>query len=154
MKRITIIGYPEIVRNGLFGLISASNEYSVTFFSDPVAFIKHTWAFPPDLVIMDQVVPSMNCVEAIKEIKKHWGKCKILFCCYSIADEDIQKAFKAGVSGYIFWDASSDEILLSISQILSGHYYVTPLILSIILNKLCQNIQTLQSPVNASSKLI
>ena len=143
MKRITIIGYPEIVRKGMCGLISARNIYSVTCFSDPVAFIKHTWAFSPDLVIMDQVMPSMNCVEAIKEIKKRWGKCKVLFCCVSSADEDIQKAFKAGVSGYIFLDASSDEILLSISQILSGHYYVTPLILPIILNKLCQNTQSL-----------
>jgi DNA-binding NarL/FixJ family response regulator len=86
---------------------------------------------------MDQTMPSMNGIETVLAIKRHWKKCSILFYTDNNIDEDIQKAFRAGVSGYILRSANANEIMVAIARILSGSYHVSSAILPIILNRLC-----------------
>ena len=114
-------------------LLSNNPNHSVSHASDPISMFRQTWSSPPDLVIMDKVMPNMNGIEAIQEIKKRWLETRILVFTSKNTQENIARAFNAGANGYLLRSADPDELLYAVNQVLQGNYYVTPAILPIVL---------------------
>lgn len=136
MYKIAIIEDQTIIRAGLYAVLTQEPEFNVASQStDPVAMLRQTWTTPPDLVLLDLVMPKMNGVEAIEEIKKRWHSTKILVYTYKDGGECISNAFQAGADGYVLKGASTDELIAAIKNILLGHYYVSSAILSKIMNR-------------------
>lgn len=133
MYKIALIESQAIVREGLRMLLSSNTANTVSHASDPIALFRQTWSSPPDLVIMDKVMPSMNGVETIQEIKKRWLETRILVFTSRCRQENIARAFNAGAHGYLLRSADPDELLYATNQVLQGNYYVTPAILPIVL---------------------
>lgn len=71
----------------------------------------------PDLILMDLVLPGMNGLEAIKQIKDFLPEIKIA-ACSSIQDEHFQKkAFDAGCFIYISKPFKKEELLQVFSMV-------------------------------------
>jgi DNA-binding NarL/FixJ family response regulator len=143
MNRIAIVESQAIVREGLRMLLSSEPNFSISHAADPIALFRQTWSTPPDLVIMDKVMPSMNGVEAIQEVKKRWNTTKVLIFTAKNAEVNITRAFQAGARGYILKDADPDELLFAISHLLSGYFYVSPAILPTVIQGYCRVEKTL-----------
>jgi DNA-binding NarL/FixJ family response regulator len=143
MNRVAIVESQAIVREGLRMLLSSEPGFSVSHATDPVALFRQTWSTPPDLVIMDKVMPSMNGVEAIQEVKKRWNNTKVLIFTAKNKEENIIRAFQAGARGYILKDAAPEELLFAISHLLAGYYYVAPSILPTVIQGYCRVEKTL-----------
>jgi DNA-binding NarL/FixJ family response regulator len=143
MNRIAIVESQAIVREGLRMLLSSEPGFSVTHAVNPIALFRQTWSTPPDLVIMDKVMPSMNGVEAIQEVKKRWNTTKVLIFTAKNAEVNITRAFQAGARGYILKDADPDELLFAITHLLSGYFYVSPAILPTVIQGYCRVEKTL-----------
>lgn len=133
MYKIAIIENQAIVREGLRMLLANNSAYNVSHASDPITLFRQTWSIPPDLVIMDKVMPNMNGIEAIQHIKKRWLETRILVFTSKNTQENIARAFNAGANGYLLRSADPDELLYAINQVLQGYYYVTPAILPTVL---------------------
>jgi DNA-binding NarL/FixJ family response regulator len=133
MYKIAVVESQAIVREGLRMLLSGDSKFTVSNAIDPIALFRQTWSTPPDLVIMDKVMPGMNGVEALHEIKKRWIDTKVLIFTSRNTQENIARAFHAGASGYLLRSADPDELLFAINQLLLGNFYVTPAILPTVL---------------------
>lgn len=138
VNRIAIVESQAIIREGLRLLLSKEQNFSVTQAADPIALFRQTWNRPPDVVIMDKVMPNMNGIEAIQEIKKRWADTKILIFSAKQAEENVLRAFQAGANGYILKSASPEELLFAVTHVSTGNFYVSPAILPYILEGYCR----------------
>lgn len=137
MYKIAIIEDQIIMRAGLSAILAQESQFNIDSQSaDPIDFLRKTWGTPPNLVLLDMIMPKMNGAEAITEIKKRWhNSIKILIYTYKDTGDSISEAFQAGADGYLTKDTSTDELISAIKHILAGNYYVSAPILSKIMNR-------------------
>jgi len=135
MHKIAIIESESIIREGLSVLISKESGFTVDFqASAPVALFRQAWLTPPNVILLDMMMPKNYGIEVIKEIKKRWQATKILIFTLKDTEENICAAFRAGADGYILKGTTLSELIVAIKSILAGQYYVCPEILPQIIN--------------------
>jgi DNA-binding NarL/FixJ family response regulator len=78
----------------------------------------------PDLVLMDLSMPGMNGIEAITEIKARYPKVKILVLTVHINEEYIHACIRAGANGYIVKDATREQFMGAVQDVLLGHTHL------------------------------
>jgi len=136
MYKIAIVEEQTIIRAGLYAVLTQEPQFNVVCQSrDPIELFRQTWFAPPDLVLLDMIMPKMNGMEAIEETKKRWDGAKVLIYTFKNTEESISDAFQAGADGYLLKDASTDELISAIKNVLSGHYHVSDAILPKIMNR-------------------
>lgn len=116
-----------ILREGLRALLSAHQEFDVIGEAeDGRDLIRCVETLNPDLILADLSMPRMNGLDAIREIKKHGKGIRVIVLTVHRDEEYIQAALGAGADGYILKDASYDELVLAIKNVLSGKRYLSP----------------------------
>jgi two-component system response regulator NreC len=75
------------------------------------------------VVLMDQVMPGLNGVEATRTIRKRFPKTKVLILTGYMEDEQILAALRAGAAGYVVKRSNVEELLLGIQAVQRGNPY-------------------------------
>ena len=97
-------------------------------YTDVRPFLADVRQLKPDIVILDVVMPSMNGLEAAREILKLMPKTRIIFLT---ADENPAVAFAAigaGAAAYLLKRSTGSELPLVIREVMKNRRYVTPLL--------------------------
>ena len=116
-----------ILRGGLRALISSSPDFEVVAEAgDGQEAIKFVEQLKPELVIMDLSMPRMTGMDAFLEIRKRIPKTKIVVLTMHKTEEHIFAALKAGADGYVLKDATYDELIMAVKNVLSGKRYHSP----------------------------
>jgi DNA-binding NarL/FixJ family response regulator len=116
-----------ILREGLRALISSNPDFEVVAEAgDGQEAINFVEKLKPDLVLMDLSMPRMNGMDAIREIRKRVPETKVVVLTMHKTEEHILAAFKAGADGYVLKDATHDELIMAIKNVLSGKRYLSP----------------------------
>jgi DNA-binding NarL/FixJ family response regulator len=68
----------------------------------------------------------MNGFEAIREIKKTEPSIKIIALTVHNTEEYILMTLQAGADGYVLKDATHDELLMAVRQVISGKRFLSP----------------------------
>ncbi len=135
MYKIAIIESESIIREGLCLLLSNDPDFTVDFqAAAPVALFRQAWLTPPDLILLDMMMPKRYGIEVIEEIKKRWRATKVLIFTLKDTEENICDAFRAGADGYILKGTTLPQLINAIKNILAGQYYVSADILPKIIN--------------------
>jgi DNA-binding NarL/FixJ family response regulator len=82
--------------------------------------------YRPDVILMDNRMPEMDGVEAVKEIKKILPEIKIIMLSTYKEDNFVHSALKAGASGYLLKDISPTELIAAIRALVSGVVQISP----------------------------
>jgi DNA-binding NarL/FixJ family response regulator len=136
MYKIAIVEDQTIIRAGLYAVLTQEPQFNVVSQSgDPIELFRQTWFVPPDLVLLDLIMPKMNGVEAIEEVKKRWHGTKVLVYTFKDAGASISDAFQAGADGYLLKNASTEELVSAVKNVLAGHYYISDEILPTIMSR-------------------
>jgi len=126
-KKILIAEDQTLVRKGLRSLLTPSDEWEVVGEAeDGLAAIRGVQQYEPALIILDLSMPKMNGIAAIKKIKAQYPETKVLALTVHKSEEHILAAFEAGADGYCLKDAPVDELLTSVTNVLSGKSYLSP----------------------------
>ena len=128
-KRQTIVIAEDytILREGLRALISSNPDFEVVAEAgDGQEAIKFVQKLKPDLVLMDLSMPRMSGMDAILEIRKRVPKTKIVVLTIHKTEEHVIAALKAGTDGYVLKDATYDELIMAVKNVLSGKRYLSP----------------------------
>lgn len=127
--RIVIAEDHTILREGLRALLSSNPDFEVIGEAeDGLDAIRCVEKLMPDLVLMDLTMPRMNGMEVIKEIKRRCPEVKIIVLTVHRTEEYVFASLHAGADGYVLKDATSDELLLAIGNVLKGKSYLSPTI--------------------------
>jgi DNA-binding NarL/FixJ family response regulator len=89
----------------------------------------------PDVVLMDVRMPRRSGIEATQKIKELLPHVKILVLTNSDEEADLYDSIKAGASGYLLKEISSDEVADSIRSVIQGHSRISPAMASKLLSE-------------------
>jgi DNA-binding NarL/FixJ family response regulator len=120
---VIIIEDNELLRDSLKEAINKSSSINcINAFGSGEAALEfiESEELVPDIILLDIGLPGMSGIELIPELKKLSPSSKIIIITIHDDDENVFNAICAGASGYLLKDLSSDSIVNSISEVMSG----------------------------------
>lgn len=125
--RVLIADDHKIVVEGLKRLLDPEFDV-VGAVEDGRELLKAAEKLRPDVIVADISMPSLNGIEAVRQIKKVHEEMKVVFLTMHPDVAYAARAFEAGASGYVLKHSAPDELVTAIRESLQGRTYVTPLI--------------------------
>ena len=80
----------------------------------------------PDVTLMDLRLPGTNGTDTLVAIRGEFPQARIIMLTSSDNDGEIQRALRAGASGYVLKSTPQDELLAVIRSVHAGKRYVPP----------------------------
>ena len=77
----------------------------------------------PDVALLDYEMPVMNGLEATEQIKRDFFGVKVIMLTMLQSKELVQEAVEKGVSGFLFKNASLEELGEAIRRVAKGEQY-------------------------------
>jgi len=124
--RVLIVDDHPLVRQGLRWLIDQEDDLEIC---GEAADVKEARAAlqqtQPNVVVLDLSLRDSNGIDLIKAIRSKYEQLPVLVC--SIHDERIyaERLLSAGANGYIMKEATADQFLAALRQVLAGELYVS-----------------------------
>jgi len=135
--RILIIDDHAIVREGLRGLIEV--EPDMEFVGEAASGaegVEKALTLRPDVILMDLLMPEMDGVTAIREIKSEWQEACVLVLTSFLEDDKVFPAIESGALGYLLKDTQPDELLDAIRGVHRGETMLHPSIAKKIMQRI------------------
>ena len=125
--RIVLADDHTILREGLRALLSADPDFEIIGEAgDGREAVRCVEKLEPDLLLMDLSMPRMSGMDAISEIKKRYPETKIIALTVHKTEEYLLTTLQAGVDGYVLKDATHDELVMAIHNVMAGKRYLSP----------------------------
>ena len=116
-----------ILREGLRALLTADSNFEVVGEArDGREAVRCVERLGPDLLLMDLSMPRMSGMDAIHEIKKRYPDIKIIALTVHKTEEYLLTTLQAGVDGYVLKDATHEELVMAIHNVMAGKRYLSP----------------------------
>lgn len=126
--RILLADDHTLVRASLRSLLQQMSTVEVVGeAADGIEACRLARSLNPDLVLMDISMATLNGLEATEQVLKASTARVIILSMYS-NPEYVQRALKAGASGYMLKDAATTELELAIESVIKGDTYLSPAI--------------------------
>jgi two-component system, NarL family, response regulator NreC len=147
--RIFIAEDHETVREGLRLIINQQDDMETCGEAgDGRTAVKMVQALKPDVVLMDVTMPELNGLRATKKLKELLPLVKIITLTRHTDDGYLQELLRAGASGYILKQSSSNELLRGIRAVARGGNYLDPTIAGRVMGKFSH--RSAENTANAS----
>ncbi|SMB92597.1 response regulator [Deinococcus hopiensis] len=125
--RVLLVDDHDVVRQGLRMYLGLDDELEVIGEArNGQQAVTLVAADPPNVVIMDLLMPVMDGVTAIREIKRQHPEVEIIALTSALDDSKVIGAVEAGACGYLLKDASSNVLLEAIHAAARGEVRLHP----------------------------
>jgi DNA-binding NarL/FixJ family response regulator len=92
--------------------------------SDGLEAVQSAEELKPDLILLDIGLPTLNGIEAARQIRRIAPQSKIIFLS-QVSDADvIQEAFELGAWGYVVKTKAASELLAAVESVVSEKQFV------------------------------
>jgi DNA-binding NarL/FixJ family response regulator len=81
---------------------------------------------PPDVVLMDLLMPELDGISATREIKSRWPLIEVVAMTSFVEEAKVRGALEAGAAGYLLKDADADEVAQAIRAAVAGQMHLDP----------------------------
>lgn len=98
-----------------------SQGYEVSLAEDGIAGIDQFTAQRADLIIADIMMPRMDGLSMVKEIRKMDSHVEVLFLSARSGADDVVDGFRCGGNDYLRKPFSLDELLIRVAALLARH---------------------------------
>jgi Response regulator containing CheY-like receiver, AAA-type ATPase, and DNA-binding domains len=120
MGRILIVDDTLFMRTLLKNILFSGGHEIVGEAGDGAEAVEKYQALKPDLVTMDVVMPKMNGIEALKEIKKLDPGAKVVMCTAVGQEQMVKLAIKTGARGYVVKPFQAPKVLDEVKNVLAS----------------------------------
>ena len=125
--RIVLAEDHTILREGLRALLSADPAFEIIGEApDGREAVRCVEKLEPDLLLMDLSMPRMSGMDAIREIKNRFPDIKIIALTVHKTEEYLLTTLQAGADGYVLKDATHEELVMAIKNVMGGKSYLSP----------------------------
>ena len=128
-KTIRILSVEDhpVFRQGLATIVGAEQDMLlVGQASNAVDAVAEFRLHRPDITLMDLRLPGTDGTDALIAIRGEFPQARIIMLTTSDGDGDIQRAMRAGASGYILKSMHMDELLSVIRSVHAGRRHIPP----------------------------
>lgn len=125
--RVLIADDHAVVRSGLRIFLMAFDDLKlIGEATNGAEAVKLAKELSPDVILMDLIMPTMDGIRASREIHAKFPEIKIIALTSFTDSTLIHNAIDAGVSGYLFKNASVNELADAIRSVAAGNTTFSP----------------------------
>ncbi len=125
--RVMLVDDHGVVRRGLRGFFDLVDDIDVVGEAeDGRQAIQRAAEVTPDVVLMDLLMPNVDGLTAIAEIKKAQPEIEIVALTSFIEEEKVTAALEAGATGYLLKDAEAEEVASAVRAAHAGEVRLDP----------------------------
>jgi len=125
--RILSVEDHPVFREGLRMIIGSEPDMLlVAHAANAVEAIAEFRRHRPDVTLMDLRLPGTDGTDLLIAIRGEYRDARVIMLTTSDGDGDIQRAMRAGASGYVLKSMHMDELLSVIRSVYAGRRYVSP----------------------------
>jgi DNA-binding NarL/FixJ family response regulator len=125
--RIVIADDHAVVRQGLRMFLGLDPELEIVGeATNGQEALSLTQAHHPDVVLMDLLMPIMDGITAIGEIRRAVPETEVLALTSVLEDASVVGAIRAGAIGYLLKDTQAEELLRAIKAAAAGQVQLSP----------------------------
>lgn len=125
--RVLIVDDHSVVRQGLQMFLALDPEIEVVGEADNgQEALRLARELQPDVVLMDLLMPVMDGITAITEMRRQLPDIEVIALTSVLEDASVVGAVKAGAIGYLLKDTRSDELCRAIRAAAAGQVQLSP----------------------------
>jgi DNA-binding NarL/FixJ family response regulator len=124
--RIVLADDHVLVRQGLKSLLEREGFQVVAEAGDGQEAVAHVQSLQPDLAVMDISMPTLNGLDAARQMARSSPKTKTILLTQHDEPQYVSEALEAGVKGYVLKNQVANDLLLAIRQVSRGQVYLSP----------------------------
>src|SRR5512139_2268233 len=126
-QRILLVDDHEVVRLGLKSLLDRNSQFDVVGeASSAREALEQVNLLSPDIVVMDIRLPGTSGIEACEDIVQKYPHIKVIMLTSYAEDEMLFSAIRAGASGYILKQISSEDLVHALEAVGRGEALLDP----------------------------
>jgi DNA-binding NarL/FixJ family response regulator len=125
--RVMLADDHQLVAQGIRSLLEPEFEL-VGIVADGRELLAAAAKLRPDVIVMDITMPSLNGIEAARQLRKADARPKVVFLTMHHDAAYAARALEAGAAGFVLKHSAASELITAIREALQGRSYVTPLI--------------------------
>jgi DNA-binding NarL/FixJ family response regulator len=134
--RLLLADDHAIVRDGLRSLLSEESDLVVVAeASDGHEAVRLAREHLPDVVVMDVEMPSLNGIEATRQLRGEFPDCRVVALSMYSTPRLVLEMFRAGAAGYLLKDCVFEELVRAIRDVQSGRRYVSSAIADVVVDE-------------------
>lgn len=96
--------------------------------SDGHALVRAASKLKPDVVVVDVAMPTLNGLDAGRQVKEMLPAVKLIFLTMNPDIEIAAEAFRRGANGYLLKTCAAAELVLGVRDVLRGKSYLSPVL--------------------------
>ncbi|GAB2804311.1 response regulator transcription factor [Streptomyces chlorus] len=127
MIRVLVADDQQMVRQGFTVLLNTYPDIEVIGQAvDGLDAVTQVADLAPDVVLMDIRMPELGGIEATRRITAATPHIRVLVLTTFDLDEYVYEALRAGASGFLLKDASSDQLAEAVRVVAAGEALLAP----------------------------
>lgn len=133
--RVLVADDHELVRKGLRSLIEGQNGWElVAEAADGREAVAKSAQWKPDVAIVDISMPSLNGLDATRQIVKQSPKTRVLILTFDDSDELIHAVLDAGAQGYLLKTDAMRDIVAAVDALRNNKTFFTTKVAQVVLD--------------------
>ncbi len=126
--RILLADDHTVVRKGLRLLLESAGMNVVADAADGRETVALCEQLTPDVVVMDVAMPTLNGIEAARQISAKVPQAAIVFLSMHSDEGYVLRALKAGARAYLLKDSAEHDLIHAIQAVSEGKAFFSPAI--------------------------
>lgn len=123
---VLLVDDHPMIRQGLRNLVTSENDFQVVGEAgDGVEALQKIQLIRPDVLIMDMMMPNLNGLEVLLQVKKLSPKTRTIVFSMQSAEPYVVEALRAGADGYILKETGPGELIAAIHSVLRGDRFLS-----------------------------
>ena len=153
--RILIADDHPVVRAGLQGMLAGRAEVQVVGEAcDGEQAVQKCRELEPDVVLMDLRMPGLDGVAATEKICTERPQTRVLILTTYDSDRDIDRAVRAGATGYLLKDSPREELFRAIAATARGESLLAPAVAARLMRRVGVRTAAEPEPLTARERTV
>jgi DNA-binding NarL/FixJ family response regulator len=125
--RVLVVDDHEVVREGLRAFLELQDGIEVAGEAvDGEAAVAAVAELSPDVVLMDLVMPRLDGVGAMQELRNRGSRARVIVLTSFAEDEKLLPAIRAGAAGYLLKNVAPAELARAVRAAHAGEALLDP----------------------------
>ena len=124
--RVLLVEDHQAFRHFARSVLEQKPELQIVYeSSDGLEAVQKAGELQPDMIVLDIGLPSLNGIEAARQISKLSPKSRIVFFTQHSSADMAEAAFNAGALGYVIKVHAASELLAAVEAVCQGKRFIS-----------------------------
>jgi DNA-binding NarL/FixJ family response regulator len=140
--RILVADDHKLVRQGVRKMIEEQPGWTVVGEAqDGRDLLEQAMATKPDAVVLDLAMPTMNGIEALRQLAAKLPDVHLLVLSMHTEEAYVLQALEAGARGYLLKDSAETDLVRAIEAVVGGQSFLSPAVAAVMLDDYVRQLQ-------------